>query len=56
MNNLDLKTAMLRSYFESVKINPEDISPNLVASVCHDYFPFWEVTGEEVVELSNSIV
>ena len=55
MKNLELKTAMLKGYFKALKIDPQDVSPNLVASVCHDIFPFWEVTGEEVVEISNNI-
>lgn len=46
---------VLRGWFRGAKVPLNKVSPNMIAQVCHDYYPHWQVTSEQVVELSNNI-
>lgn len=49
----DIRLHMLKLYFEAVGV--EHVSPNLVAEVCYDKFPFWNLTGDDIVYLSDNL-
>lgn len=49
------RLAVLRAWFRDEDVPLDQVSPNMIAKVCHDYYPHWEVTGEQVVEYSNKI-
>lgn len=53
--NLDNKLQMLNTYLTSVGVDVDYASPNLIAEVCRDYFPHWNVSSEDVVNLSNGL-
>jgi len=50
--HLEREYRTLSIYFQHMGIESDCISPNLVASVCIDYFN-WELTSEDIVFLSN---
>ncbi len=49
------KLGLLKAYFSALAIDSEYISPNLVAFVVADNFPWWELSSEEIVFLSDNL-
>ena len=54
MSNLE-RLVILEGYFGAIGIDSDMISPNLVASVVQDHFPWWNLTGNDIVFLSNNL-
>ena len=52
---METKLELLRNYFYAIGIEAGYVSTNLVADVCYNYFPHWEVTGDDVVFLADNI-
>jgi len=51
---MEERLIVLKGYLKDRGIDSDECSPNLIADICFNYFPQWEVTSEEIVYLSDN--
>ena len=55
MLTLKDKLVILRGYLIAQQIDFDCASPNLVADICFNYFPQWNISPEDILYLSNKM-